>query len=82
MSFVFTAMLCKEQGITATAVCVFYEIFVVQKVNLTCEITVVNIKQLLQLVYLITCWLGKSNGYLLDVKGSFWWEKDIAHLVQ
>ncbi|KAF3425460.1 hypothetical protein E2986_03493 [Frieseomelitta varia] len=50
MSFVFTAMLCKEQGITATAVCVFYEIFVVQKVNLTCEITVVHIKQLLQLV--------------------------------
>lgn len=34
MSFVFTAMLCKEQGITATAVCVLYEIFVVQKVNI------------------------------------------------
>ncbi|CAK9833457.1 Protein O-mannosyl-transferase Tmtc3 [Anthophora retusa] len=33
MSFVFTAMLCKEQGITATAVCVLYEIFVVQKVR-------------------------------------------------
>lgn len=33
MFFVFTAMLCKEQGITATAVCVLYEIFVVQKVN-------------------------------------------------
>lgn len=34
MFFVFTAMLCKEQGITATAVCVLYEIFVVQKVKL------------------------------------------------
>ncbi|KAF7384206.1 hypothetical protein HZH66_012456 [Vespula vulgaris] len=33
MFFVFTAMLCKEQGITATAVCVLYEIFVVQKVK-------------------------------------------------
>ncbi|XP_053988593.1 protein O-mannosyl-transferase Tmtc3-like [Hylaeus volcanicus] len=33
MFFVFTAMLCKEQGITATAVCVLYEIFVVQKVR-------------------------------------------------
>ncbi|KAL2719563.1 protein O-mannosyl-transferase Tmtc3-like isoform X1 [Vespula squamosa] len=33
MFFVFTAMLCKEQGITATAVCVIYEIFVVQKVK-------------------------------------------------
>ncbi|XP_046747903.1 protein O-mannosyl-transferase Tmtc3-like isoform X1 [Diprion similis] len=33
MLFVLTAMLCKEQGITATAVCVLYEIFVVQKVR-------------------------------------------------
>ncbi|XP_028982369.1 protein O-mannosyl-transferase TMTC3 isoform X2 [Diachasma alloeum] len=33
MLFVFIAMLCKEQGITATAVCVLYEIFVVQKVK-------------------------------------------------
>ncbi|XP_043257371.1 protein O-mannosyl-transferase Tmtc3-like isoform X2 [Colletes gigas] len=33
MFFVFTAMLCKEQGITATAVCVLYEIFVIQKVR-------------------------------------------------
>ncbi|KAJ8675843.1 hypothetical protein QAD02_011629, partial [Eretmocerus hayati] len=33
MFFVFTAMLCKEQGITATAVCVLYEIFVVQRVR-------------------------------------------------
>lgn len=35
MFFVFTAMLCKEQGITATAVCVLYEIFVVQKVKIS-----------------------------------------------
>lgn len=34
MFFVFIAMLCKEQGITATAVCVLYEIFVVQRVSL------------------------------------------------
>ncbi|XP_033216961.1 protein O-mannosyl-transferase Tmtc3-like [Belonocnema kinseyi] len=33
MFFVFIAMLCKEQGITATAVCVLYEIFVVQRVR-------------------------------------------------
>lgn len=33
MICVFIAMLCKEQGITATAVCVLYEIFVVQKVK-------------------------------------------------
>ncbi|XP_057340182.1 protein O-mannosyl-transferase Tmtc3 [Microplitis mediator] len=33
MLCVFIAMLCKEQGITATAVCVVYEIFVVQKVK-------------------------------------------------
>ncbi|XP_014223794.1 transmembrane and TPR repeat-containing protein CG4050 [Trichogramma pretiosum] len=33
MFFVLVAMLCKEQGITATAVCVLYEIFVVQRVR-------------------------------------------------
>ncbi|XP_014213577.1 transmembrane and TPR repeat-containing protein CG4050-like [Copidosoma floridanum] len=33
MFFVFIAMLCKEQGITVTAVCVLYEIFVVQRVR-------------------------------------------------
>lgn len=33
MFFVFIAMLCKEQGITATAVCVLYEIFVAQRVR-------------------------------------------------
>ncbi|KAI5739509.1 hypothetical protein M8J77_020121 [Diaphorina citri] len=27
-----TAMLCKEQGITVTALCAFYELFVTQKV--------------------------------------------------
>lgn len=38
MFFVFTAMLCKEQGITATAVCVLYEIFVVQKVKFSFDL--------------------------------------------
>ena len=33
MICVLVAMLCKEQGITATAVCVLYEIFVVQRVS-------------------------------------------------
>ncbi|KAI5732774.1 hypothetical protein M8J76_004006 [Diaphorina citri] len=28
-----TAMLCKEQGITVTALCAFYELFVTQKVT-------------------------------------------------
>lgn len=32
MVFVAIAMLCKEQGITVTGVCFFYEIFVAQKV--------------------------------------------------
>lgn len=35
MISVATAMLCKEQGITMTAICAVYEIFVVQKVTLT-----------------------------------------------
>lgn len=33
MTSVATAMLCKEQGITVTAICAVYEIFVVQKVS-------------------------------------------------
>lgn len=34
MISVATAMLCKEQGITVTAICAVYEIFVIQKVSL------------------------------------------------
>lgn len=34
MVLVATAMLCKEQGITVTGICVVYEIFVAQKVSL------------------------------------------------
>lgn len=33
MISVATAMLCKEQGITITAVCTVYEIFIIQKVS-------------------------------------------------
>lgn len=33
MISVATAMLCKEQGITVTAICAVYEIFVIQKVS-------------------------------------------------
>lgn len=33
MVLVATAMLCKEQGITVTGICVVYEIFVAQKVS-------------------------------------------------
>lgn len=37
MISVSTAMLCKEQGITVTAICAVYEIFVVQKVSYWCN---------------------------------------------
>ena len=31
------AMLCKEQGITVIGVCVVYELFVAQRVSVTCS---------------------------------------------
>lgn len=37
MISVSTAMLCKEQGITVTAICAVYEIFVVQRVSCCCS---------------------------------------------
>ena len=63
MFFVFVAMLCKEQGITATAVCVLYEIFVVQRVIeiLLCEYNIRNVQYVMHFVCMHEYYPSRCN---------------------
>lgn len=79
MISVATAMLCKEQGITVTAICAVYEIFIIQKVSKSQISTLYHIilktttiKSLLNNVYSVSHlsvrffkMQSKTNGLLL-----------------